>query len=885
MDAREHFPQPVEVHRFFEAVADGLGDERVIGDLAIARDVLETCRRVGEDRRQQVGGEHPLQLRRELLPAAAAWNRERQRGVPAPPRLEHRRVEKRLHEHVARRLGVQIAEDVGERERVLRPEREHQRVFRRGGLQLEVELTAEALPQREPPCPVHTAAEGRVQHELHAARFVEEPLEDERPLRRNHAERAVSLGEIRKRLVGGVQGQARLRREPRNEILPAEAGSREPRIHRRAQVAHRARQLVAPGRRLPEPERNVGRRAMRVGDADRARAHLQHTPRRVAELKDVARHRLDREVLVQGADERVARIDDDPVVRDLGDRAARGLREQPRAAAAAHQAVDFVAMDQRGAAAAPRREAVRRHREHGVEVASLEVAIRPRAAHEREQLVFGVLAAARFGDDLLREHVQRRIVRDDRVQFAAPDGPEQRRALDQIVARRRKDASLRRARDRVAGSADALEQRGDPVRRSDLADEIHVADVDAKFERRRRDERAQAAALQPRLGVEPCFFREAAVVRGDGVLAKPIAQVPRQPLRHPPRVDEHQRRPVVADQRGEPVVVLLPDFVRHHGVERRPRDLDREIHLAAVSFVYHRAAAAGGQIIRDLRDWLLRGRQADAQERTFGNLLQALEGERKVRAAPRADHRVDLVHDDGANRVEHLTAALGRQQQVQRLGRRDEDVRRRAQHRRALRLRRVAGAHGGRDPWRRKARRFGVAPDRAPRLRQVLVDVGAQRLERRDVHHADFIGERRDERVARQFVERGQERGQRLTGAGRRGDERVAPVTNRRPSAQLRGCRRTDGRREPALNDGMESGKRHGPQKRRMATAYHSARATDAHGGISHRCTQINPNSFEIKPKTHWSYLCSSVCICGLILRRSSVAYNGGHAISHVSSH
>ena len=88
-------------------------------------------------------------------------------------------------------------------------------------------------------------------------------------------------------------------------------------------------------------------------------------------------------------------------------------------------------------------------------------------------------------------------------------------------------------------------------------------------------------------------------------------------------------------------------------------------------------------------------------------------------------------------------AALRRQQQVERLRRGDEDVRRRAQDRRALGRGRVAGADGRRDARRVDAARLGELPDAAPRLRQVLVDVGAQRLERRDVDDADFIRERR----------------------------------------------------------------------------------------------------------------------------------------------
>ena len=51
----------------------------------------------------------------------------------------------------------------------------------------------------------------------------------------------------------------------------------------------------------------------------------------------------------------------------------------PRAAPAAHARVDLVAMDQRAAAAALRREAVGDHRDDRVEVCARQIAIRPGA--------------------------------------------------------------------------------------------------------------------------------------------------------------------------------------------------------------------------------------------------------------------------------------------------------------------------------------------------------------------------------------------------------------------------------------------------------------------------------------------------------------------------
>ena len=52
--------------------------------------------------------------------------------------------------------------------------------------------------------------------------------------------------------------------------------------------------------------------------------HLHDLPRMGAEQEDVALHGLDREVLVHGADEHVARLHQHAVVAGLGNRSARG---------------------------------------------------------------------------------------------------------------------------------------------------------------------------------------------------------------------------------------------------------------------------------------------------------------------------------------------------------------------------------------------------------------------------------------------------------------------------------------------------------------------------------------------------------------------------------
>ena len=120
MDPVQDGCQRVEVHRFLKAVAYRLFDQWMVRNRAVARNIFHACGRVGKHRRHQIVGQHPLQLRRHFTPASISRNRERNRCVPPPAGLEHRRVEERLRENVAGRRRMQVAKDVGQGKRVLR---------------------------------------------------------------------------------------------------------------------------------------------------------------------------------------------------------------------------------------------------------------------------------------------------------------------------------------------------------------------------------------------------------------------------------------------------------------------------------------------------------------------------------------------------------------------------------------------------------------------------------------------------------------------------------------------------------------------------------------------------------------------------------------------
>ena len=407
-------------------------------------------------------------------------------------------------------------------------------------------------------------------------------------------------------------------------------------------------------------------------------------------------------------------------------------------------------------------------------------------------------------DDLLREHVERLRRHRDPVELPPAGGVEERRAVAEIVARERKEPALRYPADGVARASHALQERRDRARRAELADEIDVADVDPELERRGRDQDLQLPALQPLLGVEPDLAGEAAVMRGDLVRAEPLGEMARRALGEPPGVDEHERRAVLVRERREAVVHLLPRVARHHRLERRRRQLEREVAVLDVPGVDDRAGRTAGQEAPDLLDRLLRGGEPDAHQPRSGQRLEPLERQREVRAALVRRERVDLVDDDRARRPQHLAARLAGQQDVERLGRGDDDVRRALAHARALGLRRVAGANERADLDVGQAERLQFGADAGERRLQVALDVVRQRLERRDVDDVRLVREAPRGAFAHQRVDRGEERRERLARAGGRGDQCMAAGHDRRPRRDLRRGRPGERRAEPRLNRWME---------------------------------------------------------------------------------
>ena len=259
------------------------------------------------------------------------------------------------------------------------------------------------------------------------------------------------------------------------------------------------------------------------------------------------------------------------------------------------------------------------------------------------------------------------------------------------------------------------------------------------------------------------------------------------------------------------IVQLGPLLVGGDRTERQVGHPDREIERAAVADVddgRQRPRRAGEQPAH-LLDRPLRRRQPDALERAARRSASRRSSD-SARCAPRLSCATAWISStitvSAPARKRRLL--LGGEQDVERLGRRDEDVRRPARHRLALVRRRVAGAHH--DAQRRAAPSpCEPASARArQRLLQVLLHVVAERLQRRDVDDVRAVLERAGRAGGEQAVERPQERRQRLARSRRRGDQRVGAGGDRRPSRLLRRRRRAEALGEPARGPAARTARR-----------------------------------------------------------------------------
>ena len=342
LDAVQHLLEAFCVDRLVQAIVHGLRDQRVVRDFQRAGQIFLAADLGGEDGGEQIVGDHPLDVGRHLLAAASARHGQGARGGPAPAGVPEGRVEHGLAQRLLDIARLEVLERLLEREGLRGAEREDDRLFVGGGLELEVEAHAEALAQRQSPGAVDRRAERGVDHQLLSARLVEEALEHDVDIGGHDAQRVVGRAQVFEHLPGGggVHPAAALQPGARRLEVVELGGDVA------AQLADRCGKLDAAARRFAEPEGDRGGRAVGVLDPHHAFAlDPADPPGGGAEQEDVAGLALDGEVLVDRADERAFRLFDDAEVARFGDHAAVEQRGQPRGAARAQHAVDAVAVN------------------------------------------------------------------------------------------------------------------------------------------------------------------------------------------------------------------------------------------------------------------------------------------------------------------------------------------------------------------------------------------------------------------------------------------------------------------------------------------------------------------------------------------------------------
>ncbi len=366
-----------------------------------------------------------------------------------------------------------------------------------------------------------------------------------------------------------------------------------------------------------------------------ALGHAPDAPRVRPQQEDVAHHRLDGEVLVDGAHGRVVGLGDHAVVAHLGDGAAAREGGEACPAPRAQHGVHAVAVHVRHALPPAGGDAVGDQLDHGVEVGSLELGERSRSAHQREEPVLApFLGGGHLGHDLLGQDVERGHGGAGGVEASGAHRGEERRALHQLVARHGVEDPLGGSAARVVGASHPLEEGGDGAGRSHLAHELHRPDVDAELERRRGHERPEITGAQAVLHAQASVLGQAAVVRGHLLGPETLAEEMGEPFRQPPRVHEHQRGAVRAHVVGDAVDHLVELLGGRHRGELGVGELDADVEAAGVTAVHDGGLAGGtcpGEQARRLLDGTLGRRQADALGPGAElEMLEAFEGDRQV---------------------------------------------------------------------------------------------------------------------------------------------------------------------------------------------------------------------------------------------------------------
>ena len=261
-----------------------------------------------------------------------------------------------------------------------------------------------------------------------------------------------------------------------------------------------------------------------------------------------------------------------------------------------------------------------------------------------------------------------------------------------------------------------------------------------------------------------------------------LTQMVRHAFRQAARVDENQGGAVRGDQFGQAVIDSTPHLITRHRAQFVTRYFHRQFHLAAMADVdnLRRVAEEAGDFFQGLYGC----RKTDSL-RPPGQPVQPRQRERQMTSPLIVRHRVNLIDNHGPHAGEHFARPFGGQQNVERLRRSHQNVRRFAQHPLAIRRARVARSQPDPDGRQLDTALLSQRADLGQRPFQILVNIVAQRLERRAVDHLCAVRQCAGACAADQAVDANEKSRQRLPGTRGSGNRTSSPA---RMTGQPRSC-------------------------------------------------------------------------------------------------
>ena len=167
-------------------------------------------------------------------------------------------------------------------------------------------------------------------------------------------------------------------------------------------------------------------------------------------------------------------------------------------------------------------------------------------------------------------------------------------------------------------------------------------------------------------------------------------------------------------------------------------------------------------------------------------IVQASERQRQVGAALVVDDGVDLIDDHGPDGSKRRTALFGGQQNEERFRSRNDDVSGLAKEPLPFPGRRISSAKRCADDGRLGASLDSQGRDLLQWLLEVLLDVVAERFQRRHVQHPAFVRERAIGRSMNELIQADEEGCERLAGTRWGRNQHIAAVANGGPCRLLR---------------------------------------------------------------------------------------------------